>query len=168
MKIEKPKIELKSIDVHLGLSDETPAYTARLFVDGKHFADVENDGHGGCDLVDAPKGEEEDFRGRLEHLEGWIADTYPETDMSEYDLPPMKESLESVCHGLVWLHVDRRNVRSVLSRNLMALDDGKVYAYTKRGDLGVIRKTIEAKRPESTILNDLPFLEAFRIIQDSS
>ena len=164
----KPKIKLKSVQVHLGLSEETPAYTAKLFVEGAHFADVRNYGHGGCDYVDALKGKEKNFRGRLKYLEGWIRDTYPETDMSEYDLPPMKESLESVCHGLVWLHVDRRNLRSTLSRNLMVLDDGKVYAYTKRGDLGVMRGALEAKRPDATILNDLPFDEAFEIVATHS
>ena len=166
---DKPKVELRGIQVHLGLSDETPAYTARLLVDGVHFADVRNDGHGGCDLVDAPKGEEKDFRDRLEALEAMIAETYPETDMSQYKMDPMKESLEGVCHGLVWLHVDQRNFRSQLSRNLMALDDGKIWAWTKRGhDLDVMRGGIKAKRPDATFLNDLPFDEAFQIVQDNS
>ena len=108
---------------------------------------MRNDGHGGCDLVDAPKGEEKDFRDRLEALEAMIAETYPETDMSQYKMDPMKESLEGVCHGLVWLHVDQRNFRSQLSRNLMALDDGKIWAWTKRGhDLDVMRGGIKAKR----------------------
>lgn len=165
----KPKIELRSVQVHLGLSDETPAYTARLFVDGAHFANVRNNGHGGCDLVDAPKSKEKDFRGHLEHLEGWIGDTYPETDMSEHSMDPMRESLEGLCHGLVWLHVDKRNLRSTLTRNLMALDDGKIFAWTKKGrDLEVMKGAIRVKRPEATFLDDLSFDEAFEIVTANS
>lgn len=45
MNVLQPKIELKGIKVHMGLSEETPAYTAKLYVDGKHFADLSNQGH---------------------------------------------------------------------------------------------------------------------------
>ncbi|MBA8904117.1 hypothetical protein [Phyllobacterium sp. P30BS-XVII] len=43
------KLELKSIQYNAALSDETNAYSAKLYKDGKHVADVANRGHGGCD-----------------------------------------------------------------------------------------------------------------------
>lgn len=45
------KLELKNIKEAKFLSQETPAYTATLYVDGKKAATVENDGHGGCDYA---------------------------------------------------------------------------------------------------------------------
>jgi hypothetical protein len=43
------KLELKNIRYNAALSDETYAYSAKLYKDGKHIADVGNRGHGGCD-----------------------------------------------------------------------------------------------------------------------
>lgn len=43
------KLELKNIQHNAALSEETNAYSARLYKDGKHVADVANRGHGGCD-----------------------------------------------------------------------------------------------------------------------
>lgn len=43
------KLELKSIQYNAALSEETYAYSAKLYADGKHVADVANRGHGGCD-----------------------------------------------------------------------------------------------------------------------
>lgn len=68
----KPLIELRSIDLHVGLSEETPAYTAKIHVDGEHFADVSNRGHGGCDMQYAPRGKESGFHDRLEKLKARI------------------------------------------------------------------------------------------------
>ncbi len=43
------KLELKNIQHNAALSDETNAYSAKLYKDGKHVADVANRGQGGCD-----------------------------------------------------------------------------------------------------------------------
>ncbi|MFJ7357229.1 hypothetical protein ACIQWS_23945 [Phyllobacterium sp. NPDC097923] len=43
------KLELQSIQYNAALSEETYAYSAKLYADGKHVADVANRGHGGWD-----------------------------------------------------------------------------------------------------------------------
>jgi len=40
--------ELRKIKSFEPLSEETEAFTAQLWVDGKHVADLKNDGQGGC------------------------------------------------------------------------------------------------------------------------
>jgi hypothetical protein len=41
------KISLKKIKVYESLSEETTAFTADLYINGKHVGEVSNDGHGG-------------------------------------------------------------------------------------------------------------------------
>ena len=43
------KLELKSIQYSSFASQETSCYQAKLYVDGKPFATVGNEGCGGCD-----------------------------------------------------------------------------------------------------------------------
>jgi hypothetical protein len=43
------KLELKNIKYFASGSQETPCYTATVYVDGKKAIYVDNDGHGGCD-----------------------------------------------------------------------------------------------------------------------
>ena len=44
------KIELKKVSHNARLSQETPAYTAEIWVDGKFFCEASNHGHGGPDM----------------------------------------------------------------------------------------------------------------------
>ncbi len=162
-------IELRSIDLHVGLSEETPAYTAKVYVDGKHFADVSNRGHGGCDMVYPPLGgshaapaSQACFRSNLAKLEVRIKATYPRHD---YDHGPdfrgyMKESLEGLCHTQVWESVEKRNLKSRLSRKIIMIEDGKIYAI--KGKRTPERVVAVAKQyPNATILNSVKFDVAF-------
>ena len=164
--MQKPEITLKSIRVHTGLLDETPAYTAKVYWDGEHFADVSNDGHGGCDIVHAPRGKEEGFNGRLEILEFAIGETYP-VHKCDFGDGSLKENLEMLCHGLVWEHVDQRNMKSRLSRTVMALVDGKVYTYKGKKTEGLM-DGILVNNPKAVILNRLPFAEAWKIVNETA
>lgn len=38
---------MKSVKIHKGLSQETLAFTAKVYLDGKYVADAQNAGHGG-------------------------------------------------------------------------------------------------------------------------
>lgn len=60
------QISLKSVRISESLSEETTAFTARLYVDGKATADVRNSGHGGCNDYDTyAMPDREDARNRL-------------------------------------------------------------------------------------------------------
>ncbi len=167
----KPTIELKSVKVHMGLSEETPAYTAKVYVDGKHFADVSNEGHGGPDMVYPPKKgtpyNSPEFDAALKALEARIGETYPKTDMSKYKMDDMDESLEVLCHTAVWLHVDQRNLKSRLSRTIMTIEGGKCYSYKgKKTDERM--DAIAQRKPEAIILNRLAFSEAWEISKQAA
>ena len=46
-----PVVTLKSLRIAASLSEETTAFTAAVFVDGKRAGHAKNDGHGGMTLV---------------------------------------------------------------------------------------------------------------------
>lgn len=43
--------KLKKVKFFDEMSEETPCFTAEIWEDGKHVADVKNDGHGGCNDI---------------------------------------------------------------------------------------------------------------------
>ena len=43
--------ELKKLKIYAGMSQETTAFNAELWIDKKLAAHVENDGHGGCNFI---------------------------------------------------------------------------------------------------------------------
>jgi hypothetical protein len=45
------KIELKNVKVYLGMSEETIAFNASLYVDGKKVGDAKNSGTGGANSI---------------------------------------------------------------------------------------------------------------------
>jgi len=45
------KFNLKKVKIHDDISEETMCFSAQLWVDGKHVADVSNDGHGGSNRM---------------------------------------------------------------------------------------------------------------------
>lgn len=45
------KVELKKLKTYAALSEETVAFTADVWINGKRSGDAKNDGHGGCTLV---------------------------------------------------------------------------------------------------------------------
>lgn len=158
--MNKPDIKLTCIEVHVGLSQETPAYTATLLVDGEVIALLSNAGHGGCDEYRFAKGFGYDF---LKTLGTRVAATFPKITFHDKSIDT---TLETECHKLVWRHVRERNFRSKLSRTVLVRDpkDGKVYGVSGRKDA---RKLDYAKDTygSENVLNLMPFEEAFAIAE---
>jgi hypothetical protein len=154
----KPTIELKNINISVKLSEETPAYTAKLFVDGKFLGEVRNQGFGGCDIFD---GKWDDYN----DVDKRVRETYPKRTYEWGGGGEFDETLECICHGLVWLHVDQRNMKSRLSKTVMTFEDGKVYTF-KGKRTKELEDRIATQKPNATILNRLSFEKAWAIIQE--
>lgn len=113
-------LELKSIQYSKGLSQETPAYTAKLHVNGWHAYDVRNDGNGGCDVV-LPNKEHADkgvsgWREELRQIDAWAAKNLPPLDMSRYEQEDMPQTLETWCHGQLYRFLDLKDIRRMLKK----------------------------------------------------
>lgn len=152
----KPTIELKSIEISASLSEETPAYTAKLFVDGKHFADVSNHGHGGPDNYHFVGGNTWDS---FKALEERVKATYPKTKYGDMEL---EQSVECLCHGIAFRHVEMRNFRSTLSRKVLIAKDGKVYSIGGKKSPQLL-EACAAKYGRENVLNLLPLDKAFEV-----
>tara|TARA_R110002020_G_scaffold51588_6_gene145981 strand:- start:1423 stop:1962 length:540 start_codon:yes stop_codon:yes gene_type:complete len=156
------KIELKNIKYSEFASEETHCYRATLYVDGKRFAKVGNQGHGGCDDVHpiSPVTNKD-----LDKLEITIAKEYPKWGSEYVDGKEYDTTLEIVCGNLLnqW-HVDK-DVKRTLKKIafVKSPDEKQIYylgtvAQAKRwGD--DIRKNILRDYPKAVILNDLPIEE---------
>jgi len=69
-------IRLENVQVHLGLSEESYAYTATIVVNGKRTATAKNGGRGGCDIYHALWNKKTNLvnksaRDRLEQAKAW-------------------------------------------------------------------------------------------------
>lgn len=82
------KIELRNVKIARSLSEETTAYTATIYVDGKPAFHASNHGHGGADMYHAVAG----YAGPSEaEIGAWLADHEP--PMGPYDPNPATRAL---------------------------------------------------------------------------
>jgi hypothetical protein len=156
------KIELKNIKYAAFASEETNCYEATLYVDGKRFAKVSNQGHGGCDMQHPI----EPFTNKdLAKLEETIAKEYPKWGSEYGDGEEYDTNLEIVCGGLLnqW-HIDK-DIKKSLKKILYVRSDGDKDVWSMSNAAGAkhhgdkIRQKIKGKFPHAIILNDLPIEE---------
>lgn len=121
-------IEIKNVKHSEFASQETHCFQATLYIDGKRFANVSNDGHGGCDDVyplnttrreDIPS-----WRKRLQVIEAELAKEI----VSEYKL---ENSLELVVGNLVNKWLQDKEIKTIL-RRISYIKDGGLYQQPAR------------------------------------
>ena len=160
------KLELKNIKVHEGLSEETYAYTARVYVDGKPAIDVSNDGHGGCDYQYPVHNHTKAGDQIVSRVNAWCKNSLPKWELGgdEYET-----DLEMWCSEQVTNHLLLKDMRRALKSKVLFVDD--------KDDLREIRwkglrkitdrhiEMVAAKYASAAILNSMPeaqALEAYR------
>ncbi len=99
------EFELRKIKYFDAMSEETPCFTAEIWEDGKHVADVKNDGHGGGNMVHGVNG--------LKYK-----------DVAKFD----NLDVEAEIFGRVWLDYD---IKRYQSKGLVLVKDGEVQATVK-------------------------------------
>ena len=153
-------IEMKNIKVHLGLSEETYAYTATVYLNGKKAAEVSNRGHGGCDMQYPANGT------TIKELDAYCAANFPAWELWEGEMKD--QDLEHWCGGQVSDHLVLKDMRRALkARPMFTVPD-------REGLLGLkfkgVRKydprmadIVRERYPDATILNELPEDKALAI-----
>lgn len=81
------KIELKSVKFFEALSEETNAFTANVWVNGKKAGYAKNDGHGGCTFIRAYPEQRELFN----EAENWLLEQ-PQINIGTKEQPYMVDS----------------------------------------------------------------------------
>jgi len=112
------RIELKSLKIYEAMSEETIAFTADVFIEGKKVAYAKNDGHGGStyyhsypnanrDILAAAEkyceGLPKDKHGFSQSLESvideWVYRVYNEKENAKHQKKLEKNCLKGICFG---------------------------------------------------------------------
>jgi len=117
------KITLKNIKHSEFASHETNCFQADIYIDGKPFACVSNDGQGGCDMhYKHPKNPTNDFYADLRKV-----NEHFQEDSSLY-------GLDCVVSDLLVDYLITRDVKKLMARNLIVFIKGEkgFYKYGKK------------------------------------
>ena len=118
------KIELKSIKFSEAMSEETNAFTANLYINGKNVGYCKNQGHGGC--TDYNANEPEDWK-TIKEAEAYCK-ALPKVKYSNMEFD---QSLESVIDQLLedWLKAKevKKQERKMQTCILVGVPDGGSY-----------------------------------------
>jgi len=151
-------IELRNVKYAAFASEETPCFSAAVFIDGKRVGEVSNDGHGGCHRYSSREVEK-----RL--------DAYAKT------LPPIKvdwrpEGMQQTADRLIGRALDHalmvRDLKLLLKDRLVFTRDGKVHQ-TNRLPPDALAQALAnparalAQFKATALLNALPFDEALAL-----
>lgn len=171
--MQKPIIALKKVSHSKTLSEETPAYSAQVWVDGAHFCDVTNHGTGGPDDQHPPRGtapNDPSFRDALKALDARIGATFPKFGLDgEGDFV---RDLETVCHELLDRAALEKEVKRDLSKKVMFVKptDGQVYgvklAHPSHRDQMIA--AVKKKHGIAATLNELPLDAAVRAYEKAA
>ncbi len=172
------KLELKNIKHSEFASHETFCYEANLYVNGKPFAHVSNDGQGGADYL---------YRDdRFLDGEAWnkchallkihCEKEYARDYGHEWNNPDdgligmeymLKGTIETACHELMTDYLIRKALNKALKEPCY-LDGNQIVSYnvsSKRPNIfDQIRRQLE--KPDLVFLNELPKDEAFKLFKE--
>jgi hypothetical protein len=144
------QLELKRISYNARLSQETNAYSADLYMDGRKVATCSNAGHGGCDEVHWLVPEAADL------IDAFFK-TVPPIKSHGYELQP---DLELWCGQQVDRFATLKNLRRVLGRCVVLIDaQGVERNFPKLKPVRLAEPNVQAelakRYPGATILNGL-------------
>jgi hypothetical protein len=157
-------IELKNIKYSEFASHETSCYQATIYIDGKKVGTVENDGHGGTDMVH-PWSVAQQIDAYAETLPKTVCDFIdPETGKPA----EIEQNHETIFGDILadWLRAKDLK-RAMAKRILFIKDDGKIYE-TKTMPATDLKVHLNQTRLQeilkaTAILNKLPFDKALSI-----
>jgi len=168
-------LEMKSIKHFASGSQETYCYTAVVYLDGKPFADVSNDGHGGCDYVHphdkSPLTKVQGaWRKKYDEIEEYFA-SLPNLDVGVHDWMPegLSQSFELWCGEQVTNFLDKKELKRLMNRCVVAQikRDGELKVYQWNKPKGkpdwLLKEMIKKENSDATILNDLSEADALDI-----
>jgi len=136
------KIELKRVTYNSRLSEETAAFAADLWINGKKRGDVLNDGHGGPDRIHPYT--------LAQEIEAYAA-TLPKWK-SPWGGPDLPHSADTVIGGILSAFIYERDLKRAMKTKTLFVRDGVLYEVKKPG----------VPKGDVVVLNALPFDEALK------
>lgn len=136
------KIELRKVAHYPRLSQETDAFNADLYIDGVKRATVENDGHGGPNMVHPWQ--------VMKEIEAYAA-TLPPEEMFGRMVPISGDYLISKILGD---HLVEKDLKKLLKSKTVFVLDGKCFT---------MKAPHRPHEAQAQILNDLPLEKALEL-----
>ena len=157
-------LEMKSIKHSQWASQETHCYTANVYLDGKPFAVVSNDGHGGCDYDYAHPKFKGDYRVTMKRVDDYFA-SLPMQDVGKYDWSPegFAQKFEYWCSDQVNDFLFRKEMRKVMKKNHLFKTSEGLFEMSHKACSQIIHRDY----PDAVILNEIPEAEALEIYKES-
>jgi len=153
------KIELRNFKYAAFASEETPCFSATVYIDGAKAGEARNDGHGGATLIH-PRALNDRLNTYAKTLP-MIVSEFVEDDNGPLTYPPDAETL---ILDLVTDTLIARDVKRSMASKAVFVRDGKLMETRKltAAQLASIKNDPEAKTKlkADVILNTLPFNEA--------
>jgi hypothetical protein len=139
-------IELRKLRIIKTLSEETPCYTAEIWIDGARAFHASNRGHGAAD----------DYRqlGTVTEAEvnSWLQVNRPQRTFHGKTFEP---DLEHEVARLMDEAEQSALLRRRLRTHIVTIEDGTVYTYPLKGrPAQVLTAAIRAKKPSAEIVNE--------------
>lgn len=144
-------LALRNIKEMTKMSEETPCYTATLWLDGRYVADVSNHGHGGPDMVR--------WTMRDSEVEKTIADYFASLPpLPSQDGIELQPDLELWCHEQVNDAGILRSLKGTLKRKVVGITlDGRElhFKVAPAALTDEVRARIAAAHPGIIVLNGM-------------
>lgn len=142
------KIEIKNFRPSPAFSEETLAFTARVYVDGKYAFDVKNDGNGGSHYYMGD-------RDKAAKAEAWARSLPPKV----YEGMELPSDLDLVIDDLVAREMAKKDLKKVLRNHAVFLDlrDGCIYTAKH-----MLEEQAAQLYGRENVLNLMPFEEALK------
>jgi len=145
-------IELKNIKEMKSLSEETPCFTATVYIDGKKAGEVSNHGQGACN----------DYHPRTLYARLQAhADTLP--TYSAYGMDGLKVDADHlIFDAMEAVETQKAIARALKTRVIFIKADGKVYE-TRKLSASDVQRLCAAGVPNAVkVLNTMPINEAVK------
>jgi hypothetical protein len=156
-------IELKNLKTMASLSEETPCYTATIYINGERAFEASNRGHGGSDdyhRVDGYTGPSE------RQINEWLAKNKPLTG----EFATLDNCLEFVVGDLINKALAEKALRGKLNRQIIALGADKdgapaLFSWPSKfkpvpANIDRLKESLAAKGSTDIVLNGLPVTDA--------
>lgn len=157
------RITIKKFKESKSLSEETMAYTADVYFDGKKVGRAVNRGHGGMTMVDPYDGTQEGLRA----ADAWARENPLPVGGGNVEGKPhdfKTSDLGEYADELAYRESVAGDLRRALSKRVLMLKpDGKIYECRPKPGATLDPAAVARMVPDAKVLNLMPFDEALAL-----
>lgn len=149
--------------------DDDHCYSGSLYLDGKPFAKVFNDGWGGGETFE-PMSKSglscDEVYAKIKEIDDWFK-TQPSTGICPFSKEPTFDSVADILCNSVNDFLKEREYKKVISRKWVMIDGGQCYEITKKSCPDSARFMEMAENKSAKLLNGLTLEAGMKLFYDA-